>query len=230
MDDAAADGVRDIEATATHLTLRALARAPPVAESSPPRRSFMQPFNRALFGSDKEPSWDDLRDGARRNLLGAEGVDPHAAAQIWEQNQALPPELRRTSPELLKEFSMDAAQLEQRTAALPGPKITKEQVLAAITRAAYYHFPGTTQTVCCLELTNGFTVVGSSACADPANFDEELGRDLAYDDAVNEVWHLLGFRLREQLYQSRLSVAAGQVGGLTPVAQLGSASEPPAAG
>ena len=180
---------------------------------------FERQLNRSLFGTDREPGWDELRDGARRALMGAEGVDPAAAVKIWETNEALPENLRRTSPQLLKEFHMDNAQLEARTLALPGPKITKDQVVAAIAKADYHHFDGTTQTVCCLTMTNGFTVVGSSACADPANFDAQLGRDLAYDDAVDQVWHLLGFRLRENLYQQTLAVAAG-VGGLTPVSQL----------
>jgi Phage protein (N4 Gp49/phage Sf6 gene 66) family len=196
---------------------------PVIVESNPTRGIFRETFeeqlNRSLFGTTREPGWDELRDGARRALMGAEGVDPSAAAKIWETNEALPPALRRTSPQLLKEFHMDNAQLESRTAALPGPKITKDQVVAAIAKADYHHFDGTTQTVCCLTLTNGYTVVGSSACADPANFREDLGRDLAYDDACNEVWALLGFRLRENLYQQTLVVAAG-VGGLTPVAQL----------
>jgi Phage protein (N4 Gp49/phage Sf6 gene 66) family len=220
------ESLKDIEATATHLTLRALARNPPlslaasvpiVTRESP--LTFEEQLNRSLFGSTREPGWDELRDDARRALMGAEGVDPSAAAKIWETNEALPAAARRTSPKLLKEFNMDNAQLEARTLALPGPKITQKDVIASIVKADYHHFEGTMQTVCCLTLTNGYTVVGSSACADPANFREDLGRDLAYDDACNEVWALLGFRLRENLYQQTLAVAAG-VGGLTPVSQL----------
>ena len=54
-------------------------------------------------------------------------------------------------------------------------------------------------TFCVLVLKNGFTVTGESACASPENFDAELGRKIARQNAVNKVWPLLGFRLRDQL-------------------------------
>jgi hypothetical protein len=54
-------------------------------------------------------------------------------------------------------------------------------------------------TFCVLVLRNGFTVTGESACASPENFDAELGRKIARQNAVNKVWPLLGFRLRDKL-------------------------------
>lgn len=54
-------------------------------------------------------------------------------------------------------------------------------------------------TLCVLVLKNGFTVVGKSACASPENFDAELGRKIARQDAVNQIWPLEGYRLRSEL-------------------------------
>ena len=54
-------------------------------------------------------------------------------------------------------------------------------------------------TFCVLVLRNGFTVTGESACASPENFDAEIGRKIARQNAVAKVWPLLGFRLRDQL-------------------------------
>jgi hypothetical protein len=54
-------------------------------------------------------------------------------------------------------------------------------------------------TFCVLVLRNGFTVTGESACASPENFDAEIGRKIARQNAVGKVWPLLGFRLRDQL-------------------------------
>jgi hypothetical protein len=54
-------------------------------------------------------------------------------------------------------------------------------------------------TFCVLVLQNGFTVHGVSACASPENFDEEIGQKVARQNAVNQIWPLLGFRLRDQL-------------------------------
>lgn len=54
-------------------------------------------------------------------------------------------------------------------------------------------------TFCVLHLRNGFTVTGESACASPENFNAELGRKIARQNAVAKVWPLLGFRLRDKL-------------------------------
>lgn len=54
-------------------------------------------------------------------------------------------------------------------------------------------------TFCVLILRNGFTVTGESACASPENFDAEIGKRIARENAVNKVWPLLGFRLRDKL-------------------------------
>ena len=54
-------------------------------------------------------------------------------------------------------------------------------------------------TFCVLVLRNGFTVTGESACASPENFDAEIGRKIARQNAVNKIWPLLGFRLRDRL-------------------------------
>lgn len=55
-------------------------------------------------------------------------------------------------------------------------------------------------TFCVLVLKNGFTVTGESACASPENFDAELGRMIAKEHAVNKIWPLLGFLLKEKLH------------------------------
>ena len=54
-------------------------------------------------------------------------------------------------------------------------------------------------TFCVLVLRNGFTVTGESACASPENFDAELGRKIARQNAVNKVWPLMGYALKERL-------------------------------
>lgn len=59
-------------------------------------------------------------------------------------------------------------------------------------------------TICVLVLHNGFTVTGESACASPENFDAEIGRKVARQNAINKVWPLLGFRLRDRLMAAQL--------------------------
>ena len=54
-------------------------------------------------------------------------------------------------------------------------------------------------TFCVLVLRNGFTVTGESACASPENFDADLERKIARQNAVNKVWPLMGYELRSKL-------------------------------
>lgn len=54
-------------------------------------------------------------------------------------------------------------------------------------------------TFCVLVLRNGFTVTGESACASPENFNAEIGRKIARENAVQKVWPLMGYELKERL-------------------------------
>lgn len=54
-------------------------------------------------------------------------------------------------------------------------------------------------TFCVLVLKNGFTVTGESACASPENFDAEIGRKIARQNAVQKIWPLMGYALKARL-------------------------------
>jgi len=54
-------------------------------------------------------------------------------------------------------------------------------------------------TFCVIKLNNGFTVTGESACASPENFDAEIGRKIARENAIQKVWPLMGYELRSKL-------------------------------
>ncbi|WP_042062752.1 Gp49 family protein [Aeromonas allosaccharophila] len=62
-------------------------------------------------------------------------------------------------------------------------------------------------TICVLVLKNGFTVTGESACASPENFSAELGRKIARENAINKVWMLEGYLLKQQLHDAQNAVA-----------------------
>lgn len=101
---------------------------------------------------------------------------------------------------------MTDAAIEQEIQAkgLTAPRITPDRIneLCGLPDAAQYHvFGNTCLTVCCIELPNGFTVTGESACASPANFNAEIGRKIAFDNAKQKVWMLEGYLLKERLHQ-----------------------------
>lgn len=54
-------------------------------------------------------------------------------------------------------------------------------------------------TICVLKMENGFYVVGESAPASAANYDADLGRRFARENALRQLWKLEGYALRERL-------------------------------
>ena len=92
-----------------------------------------------------------------------------------------------------------AVEQEMQDKGLSAPRLTPGAIDHTVVGCQYHVFPGTTVTVACLQLRNGFTVIGESACADPANFNEDMGRKIAYDNARNKIWQLEGYLLRQFL-------------------------------
>lgn len=58
-------------------------------------------------------------------------------------------------------------------------------------------------TFCVIILKNGFTVTGESACASPENFNPEIGRKIAYENAYNKILMLEGYLLKEKTHQDK---------------------------
>jgi len=98
----------------------------------------------------------------------------------------------------------DRTEAAIKAAGKTAPRLTPADIDAAIKKADYYVFPGTTLTVCCLTLRNGFTVTGESAAASPTNFDEQIGRDIAFKNARERIWMFEGYRLRQKLHEGKI--------------------------
>lgn len=56
-------------------------------------------------------------------------------------------------------------------------------------------------TLCLVTMINGFVLVGKSAPADPANYNEELGFRFSFEDALRQAWPLEAYLIRERLTQ-----------------------------
>lgn len=95
------------------------------------------------------------------------------------------------------------------------PRVTLADIASAI--ASRYDFPADKAvaaigapvaeplkllSICILVMRNGFTVIGKSAPASPENFNPALGQKFAYEDAVRQLWPLMGFALRDKLASS----------------------------
>ena len=119
-------------------------------------------------------------------------------------------------------MSIPEYELEERAKA---PRVTQEDVLSSITSIYYFTalegVIGKTfmrgegagdqpkelglLTFCVLILKNGFTVTGQSACASPENYQQDIGEAIAHENAVKQIWPLLGYELRSQLHQKEQS-------------------------
>lgn len=53
-------------------------------------------------------------------------------------------------------------------------------------------------TLCVLILRNGFVIVGKSACVFSENFNEEIGKRLAREDAIRQVGPFMGWRMADK--------------------------------
>lgn len=109
------------------------------------------------------------------------------------------PELEKREVCALDEQAVERMIAESGAAA---PRIFPYMLDEAIDPAVppqFHRFPGTTVTVCLLTLRNGFTVVGESAAVSLANFNEDIGRTVAFKNAREKLWPLLGFALKEQI-------------------------------
>lgn len=96
-------------------------------------------------------------------------------------------------------MSEETIEQEIQAKGLNAPRLTPALIDAAIAKEQYHVFAGSCLTVCCLTLQNGFTVVGESACASPANFNAELGQKIAREKARDKIWALEGYLLKQQL-------------------------------
>lgn len=58
-------------------------------------------------------------------------------------------------------------------------------------------------TICVLVLENGFVVTGESACASPENYNEEIGRKIAHQNAEEKIWLLEGYLLKQGMHEAK---------------------------
>lgn len=82
-------------------------------------------------------------------------------------------------------------------------RVTPADIDAAIVREQYQSLEDTTITICLLTLRNGAKVLGYNYGAiDPEQQDWDIGQAEARKMAVEKIWELEGYLLREKLHQN----------------------------
>jgi hypothetical protein len=82
----------------------------------------------------------------------------------------------------------------------PRTAVTMNDILAKVVKTTYTILPDAKTTVCLLHMANGYTIMGTSSCVDPAKFNQALGEKYAYEDAINKAWPLEGYLLAEEIF------------------------------
>jgi hypothetical protein len=80
-------------------------------------------------------------------------------------------------------------------------KVTLGRILGKIVSETYTILPSGKVMVCELMLENGFSVRGEAAVVSKENFNEEIGREISKENAINSIWQLEGYLLQEELYK-----------------------------
>lgn len=115
--------------------------------------------------------------------------------------------LRKQPEEEAEPLTVGFAEQPVAPPAAPEPTMVTPQAIADEISSVHYRNlgsalkqtgPVSNVTLCVLVLRNGFVIVGKSACVDAANFNEDTGQRLAYEDALKQVWPFLGFRLADR--------------------------------
>lgn len=97
-------------------------------------------------------------------------------------------------------LSLDEA--KQIVATKTAPRVTEEGIKAKIKHVAYIDIVNG-GTLCVITMENGWMSTGFSAPASSQNFDPEVGKRYAYDNAFKPLWQLEGYLLREQLHNQK---------------------------
>ena len=90
-------------------------------------------------------------------------------------------------------------------------KVSKDQVEAAIVDKSFTLLPCGRTMICTLTLVSGFTVRGEASVVDLTEFIQELGEKYAYEDALKQVWQLLGYDLAKKMHLIKQGTAPSRV-------------------
>lgn len=86
--------------------------------------------------------------------------------------------------------------------------VTQEQVNGILEESTieYQKFGNKTLVGVC-TLPNGFILVEDASCVDPANFSEEIGKEIILERFTNKIWELEGYVLQDFVYKAHKALS-----------------------
>jgi hypothetical protein len=83
-------------------------------------------------------------------------------------------------------------------------RLEMSDILEQVKHTDYMVMPDGRTTICQITLANGFTVLGMSSCVDINNFNKSIGEKIAWEDALDKIWLLEGYRLQQRRFEAGL--------------------------
>lgn len=125
--------------------------------------------------------------------------DPEVSAPPLSENRA-PLSLVETEQQSAVHYKAPRVSLDDIVANIAAEYyVTADQAVSRADNPVPIHEALPYLTICIMVMRNGFVVVGKSAPASPENFSAPYGQKLAHDDAIRQLWPLMGFALRDRL-------------------------------
>ena len=95
---------------------------------------------------------------------------------------------------------MDENELEEELnkKGLNAPRLCPADIDNVIVSKTFTNLPSGKCMICEITLKNGFTVRGESACVSPANFNQEIGEKISFEDARSKIWGFEAYLLQEK--------------------------------
>ena len=200
----------DIEANIVHevyFTAGSATRGASMEQVAEVAHEVNRAYCQAL-GDNSQPSWNDAPEWQRSSARM--GVDLHTMGDFGPEASHIS-WMKQKLEEGWKYGPVKNPETKEHPCIVPFDQLpvaqqAKDYIFRGVVHAANDVFQGAPQfvaldllTFCVLVLKNGFTVTGESACASPENFDAELGRKIARQNAVQKIWPLMGYELRSKL-------------------------------
>lgn len=100
-------------------------------------------------------------------------------------------------------MSKNAQQTEQMAQDLEctAPRVSLDLIESRIVEVDYQtlRVAGQKIMLCGIKMDNGFVVIGPPAtCVDEANWRDEIGKQVSYDNSFAEIWRLEGYRMKSK--------------------------------
>lgn len=138
-------------------------------------------------------------DGGKANVPGYDGYVSWSPKDVFER--AYRPIVTAWEGDNLEEVEALI-----RAGGADAPRVTPEKLRSLISEVRFIQPTGTLM-ICIVTLKNGFTVTGESACVSPENFRENIGRRVSYANALDKLWPLEGYRMKEDEYRATFNRA-----------------------